>query len=81
MHQAPPTTKETNMNMINTGIKALTCGLGALAITTLMSASLVESTSAAPFSGEAASVTHYAKFKMQSRPVWFGQSQPAVLVD
>jgi hypothetical protein len=71
-----------NMNMLNTGLKALACGLGALAITSVMSWSLVESTStsATPWA-TAESATEMAKLTIQPRHVWFGQSQPAVLVD
>ena len=72
------------MNAINDGLKAVACGLGALAITTVMSWSFVESTSSAPFANltHAASPTaQVAKMTIQPRHVWFGQSQPAVLVD
>ncbi|MGH8139470.1 MAG: hypothetical protein ACREVV_14945 [Steroidobacteraceae bacterium] len=70
------------MNAMNTSLKALACGLGALAITVVMSWSFVESTSAAPsWTSEASPTTHMAKLMVQPRHVWFGQSQPAVLVD
>lgn len=69
------------MSTLNTSLKALACGLGALAITVVMSWSFVESTSAAPWTSEAGPTTHMAKLTAQSRHVWFGQSQPAVLVD
>lgn len=69
------------MNAMNTCLKALACGLGALAITAVMSWSFVESTSAAPWTNEASPTTHMAKLTVQPRHVWFGQSQPAVLVD
>lgn len=66
------------VNTLNTGLKALACGMGALAITAVMSWSFVQSTSTAP--GAVASV-QMAKLTIQQRHVWFGQSQPAVLVD
>ena len=70
------------MSTINTGLKALACGMGAVVISTVMSWSLVESTSAAPFATTAAPQEHVAKLTaQQSRHVWFGQSEPAVLVD
>ncbi|MDB6158947.1 MAG: hypothetical protein JWO04_2653 [Gammaproteobacteria bacterium] len=65
------------MNAINNGLKALSCGIGALAITAVMSWSFVQSTAAAPGSAE----TQMARLTIQQRHVWFGQSQPAVLVD
>jgi hypothetical protein len=55
--------------------------MGALAITAVMSWSLVESTSAAPWSSGANPTAQMAKLTIQQRHVWFGQSQPAVLVD
>jgi len=66
--------------LINTALKALACGMGAVAITTVMSLTFVESTATAPWASVAA--THQmAKLSIQPRHVWFGQSQPAVLVD
>ena len=67
------------MNAIHTGLKALACGMGALAITAVMSWSFVQSTSAVP--GGAVPTARMAKLTIQQRHVWFGQSQPAVLVD
>ena len=66
------------MNTLNSGLKAVACGMGALAITAVMSWSFVQSTAAAPGSVQAAQM---AKLTIQQRHVWFGQSQPAVLVD
>lgn len=66
------------MNRINAGLRALACGMGALAITAAMSWSFVQSTSEAP---GAAPTAQMAKLTIQSRHVWFGQSRPAVLVD
>ena len=66
------------MNALNNSLKTLACGFGALAITAALSWSLVESTSTAPGSHAPAQM---AKLTVQQRHVWFGQSQPAVLVD
>jgi hypothetical protein len=52
--------------------------MGALAITAVMSWSFVQSTAAAPGATHTAQM---AKLTIQQRHVWFGQSQPAVLVD
>lgn len=69
------------MNMINVALKALACGMGALAITAVMGWSFVDSTSVAPWSSGANPTAQMAKLTIQQRHVWFGQSQPAVLVD
>lgn len=66
------------MNALNTGLKAVTCGMGALAITAVLSWSFVQSTATPP---NATRVAQMAKLTIQQRHVWFGQSQPAVLVD
>jgi hypothetical protein len=71
--------EETAMNTINNSLKALTCGMGALAITAVLSWSFVQTTSVVP--GGAAPTARMAKLTIQQRHVWFGQSQPAVLVD
>jgi hypothetical protein len=70
--------EETAMNAINDSLKTLACGMGALAITAVLSWSFVQSTAVAPGSAPTARV---AKLTIQQRHVWFGQSQPAVLVD
>jgi hypothetical protein len=72
---------------LNAGLKAVACGVGALAITAVMSWSLVTSTAqvAGPAGANPAlasnEVTQMAKITIQPRHVWFGQAQPAVLVD
>jgi hypothetical protein len=69
-------------SMMNDGLKVLACVTGALAITAVMSWSLVMSTSSAPSAARSSSPYAYvAKITIQKRHVWFGQSQPAVLVD
>ena len=66
------------MSTIKNSLKTLACGLGALAITAVLSWTFVESTSVAPGTVATAQM---AKLTIQQRHVWFGQSQPAVLVD
>jgi hypothetical protein len=66
------------MNALNTGLKVVACGMGALAITAVMSWSFVQSTATVPGATRTAQM---AKLTIQQRHVWFGQSQPAVLVD
>ena len=66
------------MNALNASLKAVACGMGALAITAVMSWSFVQSTATAP---GATPTAHLAKLTIEQRHVWFGQSQPAVLVD
>jgi hypothetical protein len=72
------------MSAINSTLKSLACGLGALAITAALSWSFVQSTSTVPAGtvrSAQAQVAQMAKITIQQRHVWFGQSQPAVLVD
>jgi hypothetical protein len=71
--------EERIMKTMNNGLRTLACGMGALAITAVMSWSFVQSTSAAPRG--AVPTAQMAKLTIQQRHVWFGQSQPAVLVD
>ena len=66
------------MNALNATLKAATCGLGALAITAVMSWTFVATTATAP---SLRPVAQMARLTIQQRHVWFGQSQPAVLVD
>jgi hypothetical protein len=66
------------MNALTATLKAGACGLGALAITAVMGWGFVQSTSTAP---ALFPVAQMAQLTIQKRHVWFGQSQPAVLVD
>ena len=68
------------MSALNNSLKTLACGMGALAITAVMSWSFVQSTATSPGVSTPATA-HVAKLTIQQRHVWFGQSQPAVLVD
>jgi putative flippase GtrA len=87
MHSADrggPGTKEKTMSALNNTLKSLACGVGALAITAVLSWTFVQSTATVPGVSAATSVqtaTRVAKLTIQQRHVWFGQSQPAVLVD
>jgi len=67
------------MSTINNSLRTLACGMGALAITAALSWSFVQTSSTAP--GVNAPTAQMAKLTIQQRHVWFGQSQPAVLVD
>ena len=67
------------MNAINDGLQALTCGIGALAITAALSWSFIQSTAAAP--GTASASAPMTTLTVQHRHIGFGQSRPAVLVD
>ena len=67
------------MSTINHSLRTLACGMGALAITAVLSWTFVQTTAVAP--GAAAPTAQMAKLTIQQRHVWFGQSQPAVLVD
>ena len=68
------------MSALNNSLKSLACGVGALAITAVLSWSFVTST-ATVATPTAVPSGHTAKLTVQQRHVWFGQSQPAVLVD
>lgn len=64
------------MNALATAYRNLTCAMAALVICTVCSMAFVQSTSTAP--GTDAQVTTIAH---AAAPSWFGQPQPAVLVD
>ena len=69
------------MSTIHNSLKTLACGMGALAITAVLSWTFVAATATAPGTSVAVAHASMAKFTIQQRHVWFGQSQPAVLVD
>lgn len=70
------------MSILENGLKAVACGLAAVAVTAVMSWSFVQSTSGVPFVNLwTPATTQVAKLANQPRHVWFGQSRPAVLVD
>jgi len=64
------------MNAFATAYRNLTCAAAALMICTLSSMAFVESTATVP--GNDTQVTTIAH---AAAPSWFGQPQPAVLVD
>jgi hypothetical protein len=66
--------------LVNNGLKALSCGAAAVAITLAMSLTFIQSTAVVHNTGYVAT-PWMAKFSMQPSHAWFGQPQPAVLVD
>ena len=62
---------------VSTLYRDLTCGAAALVITLILSAAFVQSTSVAP--GTHAQTAH--ALALHSTHGWFGQPEPAVLVD
>jgi hypothetical protein len=67
--------------ILNNGLKALACGTAALAITVVMSASFVQSTAVVHNGAVTGTPARLAKLSVQPGHTWFGQPQPAVLVD
>jgi len=63
--------------LVATLYREVTCGAAAVLITLLLSAAFVHSTSVAP--GSRPEGRHV--LALQSAPSWFGQPEPAVLVD
>jgi hypothetical protein len=66
--------------LINNGLRALACGTAAVAITLAMSLSFVQST-AVVHNTTPTSTPWMARLSVQPGHAWFGQPQPAVLVD
>jgi hypothetical protein len=62
---------------VTTLYRDVTCGAAAAVITLILSAAFVQSTSVPP--GMHATATHFVA--MQPKNAWFGQPEPAVLVD
>jgi hypothetical protein len=66
--------------MLNNGLKMVTCGAAAAAITLVMSLSFVQST--AVVHNDSYSPAHWtAKLSLEPGHSWFAQPYPAVLVD
>jgi hypothetical protein len=65
------------MNALNVLYRDLSCAAAAIVITAVLGLSFVQSTAVAPGTRTAAIPT----VSLQTAPVWFGQPQPAVLVD
>jgi hypothetical protein len=69
--------KETTMNTFENSLsRDLTCALAATLITAVMGLSFLSSTAVAPGSHSAAHTV-----ALQPQHAWFGQPEPAVLVD
>ncbi|HEY6924736.1 MAG TPA: hypothetical protein VI653_14780 [Steroidobacteraceae bacterium] len=66
--------------LINNGLRALACGAAAVAITAVFSLSFVQST-AVVHNDSRATAAWSAKLSTQRGHTWFGQPEPAVLVD
>jgi hypothetical protein len=65
---------------INNSLKVLACGTAAVAITLVASFSFVHST-AVVHDASYTATPWVAKLSVQPSHAWFGQPQPAVLVD
>ena len=65
--------------MLNNGLKAVSCGAAAVVITLVMSFGFIQST-AEVHNTTPAPAAWMAKLSVQPG-TWFGQPQPAVLVD
>ncbi|GAC1455909.1 MAG: hypothetical protein PVS2B3_01060 [Steroidobacteraceae bacterium] len=65
------------MNSSNVLYRDLTCATAALVITLVMGLSFLQSTAVPP----GMRATAIPTVSVQLEPVWFGQPQPAVLVD
>jgi len=68
------------MNTLNVLYRDMTCAIGAVVITFILGLGFVQATAVAPGTGTA-SVPTVSLQILQVDPVWFGQPQPAVLVD
>ncbi len=78
IHRPPTQPKETTMNSFASNLyRDLTCAAAAALITLVFSLSFVQSTSVPPGMHAGASRT----VAMRSDHAWFGQPEPAVLVD
>jgi len=66
---------------VNKSLKVLACGSAAAAITLVTSLSFVQSTAEVHNPSNTAPAPWVAKLSMQPGHAWFGQPQPAVLVD
>jgi hypothetical protein len=65
--------------LVNNGLKAVACGTAAVAITLVMSLSFVQST--AVVHNTTLTPNLWTARLVQPSHAWFGQPQPAVLVD
>jgi hypothetical protein len=65
---------------VSTVLRDLTCGAAAAAITLILSVTFVQSTAVPPGTHAARSAGHVF-VAMEPKDAWFGQPEPAVLVD
>ena len=66
---------------VSLALRDLACGAAAALITLILSASLVQSTSVPPGMPTAGRHMTHVFTALQPRDAWFGQPEPAVLVD
>jgi hypothetical protein len=67
--------------LINNSLKVLACGAAAIAITAILSLSFIQSTAVVHNDRSPATTAWTAKLSTQPGHTWFGQPEPAVLVD
>jgi len=67
--------------LVNNGLKVLACGAAAVVITLALSFSFVHSTAVVHNQSYTPATAWMAKLSVQPEHAWFGQPQPAVLVD
>ena len=66
---------------VSLALRDLACGAAAALITLIFSASIVQSTSVPPGMHAVSRHTTHIFMALQPRNAWFGQPEPAVLVD
>ena len=66
---------------VSIALRDLACGAAAALITLILSASVVQSSSVPPGARAARAHTSHVFIALQPRDAWFGQPEPAVLVD
>ena len=66
---------------VSLAFRDLACGAAAALITLTVSASIVQSTSVPPGMHAVGGHTTHGFVALQPRDAWFGQPEPAVLVD
>jgi hypothetical protein len=66
--------------MMNSALRTLTCGAAALLITVVLGLTFVQSTAVVHWASSGASAP-MAKLSIRPGHRWFGQPEPAVLVD
>jgi hypothetical protein len=67
--------------ILNNGLKMVACGAAALVITLVFSLSFVKSTAVVHNEVNPPATPWTAKLSLEPGHAWFGQPQPAVLVD